>query len=136
MCKKFENNCFRHPDTSQGTNSFDILIVPNLAPILNESSSDIILTIDRANTVIHSEHIFSDPENDPFSVVGSLTSPLPFISYDNDTRTFTSSPTSSDIGTYQFEFTAYDIHNDTGNTTLLVLKDLISNSLFYNKDKL
>jgi len=114
------NNLYRHPDTTQGVSTFDIVIAENSAPVINETLESFNFTINRANSYTHTQYAFFEIENEAFTVEGSFSTPIAFITYNNNTRVFTSYPTVDEIGTYQFELVAYDAHPDTGNNTQTV----------------
>ena len=69
---------------------------------------------------------FNDPEGRTVTISGSFSPTATFITYNNMTRTFTSTPAESDVGNYTFTLAGDDGHSDSANATLTV-----SNSMFY-----
>jgi large repetitive protein len=109
-----------HPDTSIGTSSFNVDIVANSPPVINETLVDLMMTSDRTDTRILTSFAFYEPDGETLYIEGSFSPSISGLTFDNVTNTITSTCTSGDVGSYTFTLTAYDGHAENGNVTQTV----------------
>ena len=105
------------PITGTVTSTFDVNIVANQAPAINETLPDIAFTEARSSTSTLSQYAFNDADLDPLTYTYSVTPAAAFLSYDLSTRVISLTPATTDKGNYTFTLTASDGHADTSDTT-------------------
>ena len=114
-----------NPGNSNATASFNVTISANSPPNVNETLSDELFVAERPLTFTHTEYAFKEPDGEAIFLNGSFSPPAPFLTYDNVTRTISGTPSSTDVGIFEFTLTGYDGHSDTGNNTQTVSISII-----------
>ena len=104
-----------HSDTATATSTFNVIIVANQAPAVNETLPDLAFTETRSSTSTLSQYAFSDADLDPLTYTYSVTPAAAFLSYDLSTRVISLTPATTDKGNYTFTLTASDGHADTSD---------------------
>ena len=102
------------------TQSFTLTVQANLGPVVNETQSTVVFTEGRSETVVLSQYIFSDSENESIYLEGAFVGTAPAITFNNATRTLTSNVALGSVGSHTFTVIGYDVHTDTSNATQTV----------------
>ena len=98
-----------HSDTTTDTNVFNITIVANQPPSVNETIPHLTFTIGKTNTYAVSADAFTDPEGAALTYSGSASSPAAYLSIDPSTGAITSNnPTSGDVTPFTYTISASD----------------------------
>ena len=98
-----------HSDTTTDTNVFNITIVANQPPSVNETIPQLTFTIGRTSTYTVSADAFTDPEGVALTYSGAASSSAPYLSIDPSTGVITSNnPTSGNVPSFTYYISASD----------------------------